>query len=322
MGSRSFNRWALKNREYLQEKCGMPLELIESEEDWGYFLNHGDNNCPWYFGRYYDINHISKLEAFYLCLFLESEDQFSSALDELQYTLNRGSAAESRNKLFAGQGDIDAQNKLGAMYYEGAGVPQDYKAAFRCFKLAADKGNAEAQINLGRMCHFGQGISRDEKIAFEWYRLAAEQGLTDAQYNLGLMYKLGRGVAQDHKEASNWYRLAAKQGVIETQNTLDGMYDYGESVSRDDKAVVKWYKLAAEQGDVESQYVLGMMYANGEGVTQDFTLAYMWWDIAATQGNEDAKRKSGIIEEQMTSADVSKAQELARKCVAKDYKNC
>jgi len=23
-----------KNREYLQEKCGMPLELIESEEDW------------------------------------------------------------------------------------------------------------------------------------------------------------------------------------------------------------------------------------------------------------------------------------------------
>jgi len=79
---------------------------------------------------------------------------------------------------------------------------------------------------------------------------------------------------------------------------------------------------APGRGGVNAMYDLGLRYALGQGVAKDLTHAYMWWDIAASQGNEDAKRKRNIIEEQMTSAEVSKAQELARECVAKDYKDC
>ena len=49
------------------------------------------------------------------------------------------------------QGYLLGQIALSQMYYNGAGVPQDYKqAAFWCRK-AALQGNATAQANLGLM---------------------------------------------------------------------------------------------------------------------------------------------------------------------------
>src|ERR1035438_5254339 len=43
-----------------------------------------------------------------------------------------------------------AQVHLGLMYYQGQGVPQDYKEAMRWYRLAADQGDADAQFNLDR----------------------------------------------------------------------------------------------------------------------------------------------------------------------------
>jgi TPR repeat protein len=49
----------------------------------------------------------------------------------------------------AEQGDPHAQNNLGWMYYEGNGVPQDYKKAIEFFEKAAVQGDPDAQNNLG-----------------------------------------------------------------------------------------------------------------------------------------------------------------------------
>lgn len=100
------------------------------------------------------------------------------------------------------------------------------------------------------------------------------------------------------------------------------MYDNGYGVPQDDKTAVKWYTLAAEQGYAEAQFGLGLRYAYGEGVLQDNIYAHMWWNIAASLGNEKASRNREKIAEKMTPADISKAQQLARECVAKDYKGC
>ena len=51
----------------------------------------------------------------------------------------------------AEQGDVDAQNKLGVMYYRGEGVPQDYSHAVSWFRKAAEQGHAVAQYNVGLM---------------------------------------------------------------------------------------------------------------------------------------------------------------------------
>jgi hypothetical protein len=104
------------------------------------------------------------------------------------------------------------------------------------------------------------------------------------------------------------------------------MYANGKGVTQDFKAAFKWFKLAAEQaerGNQHAKYNLGLMYYEGQGVTQDYTKAYIWWNIAvALQGHEKAMEYLNIVEKKMTPAQVEKAQELARECMARDYRDC
>ena len=100
------------------------------------------------------------------------------------------------------------------------------------------------------------------------------------------------------------------------------MYDNGEGVIEDDKEAVKWYRLAAEQGDAVAQSNLAVMYATGQGVIQDNVYAHMWFNIAAANGDEEARDNKDILVKQMTPQEISKAQDLARECVKKNYKDC
>ena len=67
----------------------------------------------------------------------------------------------------------------------------------------AEQGNASAQFNLGVKYYNGEGVPQDYKAAVKWYSLAAEQGLDKAQSNLGVMYNNGEGVIQDNVDSSN-----------------------------------------------------------------------------------------------------------------------
>jgi TPR repeat protein len=71
-----------------------------------------------------------------------------------------------------------------------------------------------------------------------------------------------------------------------------------------------------------AQFLLGVRYHNGEGVIQDAVYAHMWMNIAASLGNKMGKTGRDIFAKDMTAADISKAQELARECVRKNYKGC
>lgn len=57
----------------------------------------------------------------------------------------------------AEQGPAMAQVNLGAMYVEGAGVPQDYAEAVKWIRLAAEQGEAEGQLLLGGIVRLRQG---------------------------------------------------------------------------------------------------------------------------------------------------------------------
>ena len=120
----------------------------------------------------------------------------------------------------------------------------------------------------------------------KWYTLAAEQGTATAQFNLGLMYYKGQGVSQDYKTA------------------------------------VKWYTLAAEQGFATAQYNLGFMYRKGQGVIKDNVYAHMWGNISASNGSENGSKLREKVAKTMTTAQIEKAQDLARECVRKEYKGC
>lgn len=226
----------------------------------------------------------------------------------------------------ADQDYAPGQNNLGSLYAMGRGVGNNDSQAVAWFRKAAAKGFAPAQSNLGFMYQHGKGVAKDLQEAVKWYRLAAEQKYVLAQLNLGSLYYTGEGVAKDQRQAAAWYRLAAEQGDAQAQTNLGLMYVRGEGVTNDDREAVKWYRLAAEQGDATAQYNLGALYGMGRGVTQDHLRAFMWSDIAAqklkgAQGQQAADNRE-ITARILTAAQVAQAEEMARQCVARNFKGC
>jgi uncharacterized protein len=112
----------------------------------------------------------------------------------------------------AEQGNATAQNRLGLLYNEGQGVPQDPMLAKQWFEKAAEQGNAGAQVNLGTLYLLGQGALESDQMALFWFRRAAEQQEMLAFAKLGFMYEQGRGVTQDFVQAYMWYTLSAARG--------------------------------------------------------------------------------------------------------------
>jgi TPR repeat protein len=173
---------------------------------------------------------------------------------------------------------------------------------------------------------FSKGLAAYEAGDFataiiEWGPIA-KQGYAAAQANLGNMYISGKGVPQDYKEAVKWYRLAAEQGHAAAQLKLGFAYNLGQGVPQDDKEAVKWIRLSAEQGHVVAQYFLGVIYSLGKGVLQHNLRAHMWYNIAAANGHDSADKQRDALADRMTSADVSKAQDMAGNCIKNGYKEC
>src|SRR5215468_11589494 len=109
----------------------------------------------------------------------------------------------------------------------------DYATAMRLWQPFADQGNADAQSRLGFMYQNGRGVPQDDAAAATWYQKAADQGNADAQVYLGLFYAEGRGGLQkDDRESTRLFKLAADQGDAYGQNNLGVNYRDGLGVSK------------------------------------------------------------------------------------------
>ena len=122
----------------------------------------------------------------------------------------------------AAQGNAEAQNKLGKLYFRGQIVPPNNTTAREWFEKSAAQGNADAQYNIGFLYDKAQ---EDYAEALEWYQKAAAQKHADAQYNLGLLYAYGRGVPQDYVRAYMWWSLAAAQSTGSAEESEESILD-------------------------------------------------------------------------------------------------
>lgn len=130
----------------------------------------------------------------------------------------------------AEQGNAEIQSKLGAMYYFGENVEQDYKKAFYWFIKAAEQGNAFAQNNLGCMYFCGQGISKDNSLAFKYWREAATKNDSLSKLRLSCMYKNGDGVEKDEEKARElWDEVKNILDSDTIDHHIDLYYKYRES---------------------------------------------------------------------------------------------
>lgn len=77
----------------------------------------------------------------------------------------------------------DSMLKGDAAYDKG-----HYNEASEFYKKAAEQGNAEAQNRLGLMYHNGEGVPQDHAEAEKWFRKSANQGNEEAKLNLHYSY--------------------------------------------------------------------------------------------------------------------------------------
>jgi len=168
----------------------------------------------------------------------------------------------------------------------------------------AERGDSDAQLKLGAMYYNGDGIPEDEELAAYWYTKAAEQGNSDAQYRLGDCYYKGNGVPQDIEQTLYWWKKAAEQGNVDAQNNVGSIYI--SQMDEPEKAL-PWFIKAAEQGSPLAQYSLGAMHVYGSGVEQDYEKGAYWLKKSAEQGVEQAEEmlrglaEDGLIDEGRTS---------------------
>jgi len=137
-----------------------------------------------------------------------------------QDTAKQGANELAKVQASADQGDLEAQAKLGVMYYWGEGAPMDWDKAKVWLRKASERGHADAQAKLGAMCFLGQGGPRDLDESLKWFRAAAEQGEPYAQGCIGVMYAVGEGVPRDLVLADVWLTLARDGGDTDAAEPL------------------------------------------------------------------------------------------------------
>jgi hypothetical protein len=68
--------------------------------------------------------------------------------------------------------------------------------------LLAEQGSPDAQYVVGAMYYEGRGVPKNDAEAVKWWQLSAEQGHKNAQNALGHLYANRRGVPMDDGKAA------------------------------------------------------------------------------------------------------------------------
>ncbi len=164
----------------------------------------------------------------------------------------------------AANGNPLARWKLGKMYADGDGVPQDDAKAFKYFSQIVqnydeDDGDrrdlsvvSNAFVAVGVYSLNGivnSDVRSDPERAFLMFQYAAMNfGNADAQYNLARLYLDGAdGISKDTRQAVRWLALAADKGHLPAEALLGHMLFNGfDNVARQRGKGLMWLTLARD----------------------------------------------------------------------------
>lgn len=121
-------------------------------------------------------------------------------------------------KIGIARGSAPCMNDLGALYYMGDLVEQDYVKAAELYEMAADAGCYQSIVNLGYIYEYGRIGEPDHAKAYQWYSLAAALApSSEAVYKLGDMFSRGKAVPRDMNKAHRLYgrSLELAHGAVE-----------------------------------------------------------------------------------------------------------
>ncbi len=195
---------------------------------------------------------------------------FKSELDAFSAGMNNYRAGDKSSALTAlefaaGKGHPRAMWKLGRMYADGDGVPQNDLKAFELFARVADeyadapRSSADSRFIASSFVMMGQyllsgiansSIKANPKKACELFQYAASYyGDASAQFQLGRQHLTGTGVAQDARQAARWFNLAAEKNYAPAQALLGQLIFHGNGVPKQSARGLMWLTLAKEGAD-------------------------------------------------------------------------
>ena len=112
----------------------------------------------------------------------------------------------------ATDGKPQAQMLLGQLYFNGEGVEKDLTVALYWYEKAASQGLVDAQYRVGTLYFDGKSnIPKDYDKAYKWLQLALENGRSDAKPMLDSLYKLETGNVVNLQESPEVPQLKQKQ---------------------------------------------------------------------------------------------------------------
>ncbi|EDI8220411.1 sel1 repeat family protein [Salmonella enterica] len=169
------------------------------------------------------------------------------------------------------------------LYFEGKGVPQDYRKSREWFMQAAAENNTMAMYAMGRIYYYGLGVPKDDRQAIVWYQKGVVLGSMRARNSLALLYSQGGdGFYKDRVKALSLLIASACQGYVVAQNNL------------------------------------GVLYSDGaEDVIADHKKSYAWFSVAASNGLEEAIKSQRNIAEKMSTQELEQAKNIAIKYIEK-----
>jgi len=214
----------------------------------------------------------SPIDAFRMGAELYSSGDRQSAFDAFEYAASKGHAI--------------AQWKLGKMYADGDGVPEDDYKAFQMFSEIADQHAddnpytpsarvvADAFVNLANYYKTGiakAGMKPDVGRAVDLFTHAATYfGDADAQYNLAKIYLTGDGLESDPVRAVRWLSLAARKNHVDAQATLGEVLVFGDGVRPLPEKGYMWIVVARENATPENRdWILALDHRASQSLTDD-----------------------------------------------------
>ncbi len=107
-------------------------------------------------------------------------------------------------------GDLEAQYRVGrAALIDSARGKEGTTEGITWLTQAAEGGHSEAMLKLGKLYRNGVGVPQNYELAEKWVRAAAEAGNSEAMVELGRFYRAGVGIKADAVKAYIWFNRAA-----------------------------------------------------------------------------------------------------------------
>ena len=189
----------------------------------------------------------------------------------------------------------------------------DVKSSVEAFKYAAANGNPLARWKLGKMYADGDGVPQDDSKAFDYFSQIVQNYdedddnrrdmsvVSNAFVELGV-YSLN-GIANsaikaDPERALEMFQYAALTfSDADAQYNLARMYlDGAGGVPKDIRQGARWLSLAAEKNHCQAEALLGHMLFNGfDGFAQQRAKGLMWLTMARDAASAAKDPKDGWI---------------------------